>query len=525
MAMIHGAATVAPCFDWCISQGLVPTLITSGARCPRGFIDVGCGTSVQCCIEAATPPPRVRNENQACFRHCGYKSGMCPGFCGEGACCRAEPHAISLRKSSDMPSCGDGARGCSGMHCCTAPLYKQPSPPTARAHSCVTEERARVQGRLLRAVAVPGGASEAMASESIAAGADVWLQDATGRSPLMYAVLAGNALGVELLLRAGADAHLNASLPREDGLTPLYLAARWNYAAIVGVLLRWGAQIVPPPPGYPALLRFALSWGHEQTVGAILASARHDAHRNATLLALLPNKPFELTPLHTIAQHGGAHAASIVRRLLRHGADPNEHATFRTANGVFIAEAVTPIFVATLHGHAAVLEALLAHGADVAHHGALTLSTHNSAHSLSALHLAVLAADEPARPGERAAALAALCSAGAAFNARDSLGRTPLMTSRREASRAEVFGSGGPAFTRALLALGADVTLTDQHGRTALMYQAEAMHTAKVLPLPAPSHAELPASCCAGCAGVLCPAPLTAVRCRAVCVRPVPNGL
>ena len=56
----------------------------------------------------------VVNAGFNCHAQCDGRSGACPGFCGSGGtCCR-------IGFDVGAPDCGDGARGCDGMHCCVA---------------------------------------------------------------------------------------------------------------------------------------------------------------------------------------------------------------------------------------------------------------------------------------------------------------------------------------------------------------------------------------------------------------------
>jgi ankyrin repeat protein len=62
--------------------------------------------------------------------------------------------------------------------------------------------------------------------------------DARGWTPLLYAVIGGDGVLVDALMRAGAD--VNAVAP--DGSTPLMKAALWGHIEIVQALINAGAD-------------------------------------------------------------------------------------------------------------------------------------------------------------------------------------------------------------------------------------------------------------------------------------------
>jgi ankyrin repeat protein len=125
--------------------------------------------------------------------------------------------------------------------------------------------------------------------------------------PLADAAEAGDEGRVHELLQRDPGA-LNE--PRDDGWTPLHLAAFYGRAGVARLLLR------------------------------------HHADANAVSTNAMANRP-----LH--AAVAGRHA-SLVELLLRHGADPDaaQHGGW------------TPLQGAAQHGDIAIIQALLAHGAD-----------------------------------------------------------------------------------------------------------------------------------------------------------------
>ena len=127
--------------------------------------------------------------------------------------------------------------------------------------------------------------------------------------PLADAAEAGDEARVHQLLHQEPDA---VNLPRDDGWTPLHLAAFYGRAAVAELLLT------------------------------------HHADANAVSTNAMANRPVH-------AAVAGRHLA-VVELLLRHGANPNlpQHGGW------------TPLQGAAQHGDPAIIQALLAHGADPA---------------------------------------------------------------------------------------------------------------------------------------------------------------
>ena len=73
---------------------------------------------------------------------------------------------------------------------------------------------------------------------------------------------------VQTLLAAGAD--VNATT--KSGFTPLLLAARWGYEALVGLLLEHGAELITNSNGNDAR-GLAQKWGHEGVLRQLAAVA------------------------------------------------------------------------------------------------------------------------------------------------------------------------------------------------------------------------------------------------------------
>jgi uncharacterized protein len=151
---------------------------------------------------------------------------------------------------------------------------------------------------------------------------------------LVEAVAAGDAKAVATMLENGMPPD-----SRHDGTTALYTAAVAGDAGLVELLLRAGADanlLSAGPGGEGTPLCAAACWGYVDVVRRLLS---HGAD---------PNQPEDewWTPLRWAAAHGHEQAA---RELLDAGADPNLKA---------------PIGDAARRGSLGVVKALLEHGAD-----------------------------------------------------------------------------------------------------------------------------------------------------------------
>lgn len=219
-----------------------------------------------------------------------------------------------------------------------------------------------------------------------------------------------------------------ASLAARDrlGAMPLTHAARAGQRAVVGLLLAKGAQINERDlSGSTALYRAA------------------EGERQATLALLLdkgadPNLPGQsgVTPLAAAAFRGNDR---IVEQLLSHGSDPRSADT----------TGKTAITYAAARGFADIVQRLLDAGVD---------PKERYGHGLTALIWAAGHDDEVGAQASQAV-IGLLLDHGAGIDAADDRGRTALMTAA-ELGHAEAIET--------LLARGADRTLRDMDGKTAL---------------------------------------------------------
>ena len=94
-----------------------------------------------------------------------------------------------------------------------------------------------------------------------------------GEVPLITAVRAGHASGVELLLASGGAQNLNDSLGH-GYFTPLYLAASDGSAEIVRLLISWRARLTKTSARTP--LSTAARHGHQEVVSELLIAGLRD---------------------------------------------------------------------------------------------------------------------------------------------------------------------------------------------------------------------------------------------------------
>ncbi len=189
----------------------------------------------------------------------------------------------------------------------------------------------------------------ATAKSLLAAEANPNAANRYGVTPLSLACTNGNAALVKLLLDAGAD----ANLPLRGGETPLMTAARTGRLAVVQTLLSCGAR---PNDKLTAGGQTALMWaahhGHADVVAALIAAGADFRTPVDT----------GFTPLLFAARTG---RAEVIRLLLKSGVDLNEATTPPKKTGNKQPRAGTSaLIIAIENGHFELAAELLDRGAN-----------------------------------------------------------------------------------------------------------------------------------------------------------------
>jgi cytohesin len=240
--------------------------------------------------------------------------------------------------------------------------------------------------------------------------------DGEGEPPLEAAVESGDPALVTWLAQHGAD------VKALDAKTPLL--AKAASGAVVEVLLRLGATHGLKDAKNGVLLAQA-DGKHADVVRALIAGGARVDTRDDT---------YDATPLHHVSWSWEEAAPEIARALIDAGADPEARDD----------EGMTPLMRAIGTGYGA---AHLGVAKLLVPHTSLTDTTTNG---FTALHLA-----------RTADAVKLLVAAGAAVDALDDEGQTPLHQSA---------ANGAEDAVSALLAAGAKVDVIDRAGMTALHY-------------------------------------------------------
>ena len=213
-----------------------------------------------------------------------------------------------------------------------------------------------------------GDGDRAEVKRLLSAGADVNAGDADGWTPLSYAVDIGDVGIIADLLAAGANVNVaNASAEGEPSL--LHWSARWDYPAVIDVLVKNGADInLQNGSGETALL-WAAAYGRPAAARALIKGGANvdfgDNTESAPLhIAARENHDVVMdilianganlhsadehgyTPLHDAAWFGNLEAANM---LINAGADTSGKNN----------EGRTPLYYAQDRGHNDVADALI----------------------------------------------------------------------------------------------------------------------------------------------------------------------
>jgi ankyrin repeat protein len=288
-----------------------------------------------------------------------------------------------------------------------------------------------------------------------------------GLTALLYATRSGCLHCAVALVKAGAD----VNQPNPDGITPLINAIDARSFDIAMFLLDKGAN-----PGTWDM------YGRTPLYCAIdLNSWRPRAAGGPGGFAGYPGA----TALHAPNK---ATAMQIAERLLAMGVDPNHELTRMRPNGngrgrfedYMMRGGTGPLMVATLSFDEIAIRALLAHGAEVDEPNDFAITPLMAA---SGMHGSVhTTLDPPQREDIQEAAVRTidlLLAGGANLNARVAGGRThtakmtAYIQGRDHEGQTALFAaaeSGWEQVTRHLVERGADPTLRDADGKTALDY-------------------------------------------------------
>lgn len=245
-------------------------------------------------------------------------------------------------------------------------------------------------------------------------GADIAARDEElGATALHYAARAGHVgeATARFLLARGAD----AGAKTVDGAAPLHLAALYNQARMIGVLVEGGAAIDAVDAGRVTALQYARRSGRLGAVDALLRlGARLDGLNDAV----------------------NAGDLRRVRELIAVGAQVDRPELSGTA-----------LHLAVARGNAAIVAALVDAGAD--------LEAKGDPMAVRPLHLAAIA--------NQADVARLLIERGADIEARDAQERTPLMVAAAFAQK---------DIGALLLRAGADVEAADALGKAAIHHAA-----------------------------------------------------
>jgi ankyrin repeat protein len=299
-------------------------------------------------------------------------------------------------------------------------------------------------------------ADPAMTAKLLGAGADVNAHLLSGETPLMEAARRGNLATVSALLSGGANPNAQET---NGGQTTLMWAASERHPAVVAELVRHGADVrARSKRGFTALM-FAAQQGDAESTRILLGAGAN------------PNEAMPgtgLTPLIIASAMGETQA---VAALLDKGADPNavDANGFTALHRAVRGEADRGIDPVLRAGAAAIVRALLAHGADP------NVRLRQQKPTLAANYLSLAGATPLALAAEinNLDAVRALVDGGADLRIPTEQNTTPLMLAAgagTESSRPRAPEERATAVetVKFLVDRGADVNAVGQFGWTAL---------------------------------------------------------
>lgn len=351
-------------------------------------------------------------------------------------------------------------------------------------------------------LACQGNAAAGTVQQLLTAGANPNLIPESGDTPLMWCARAGNLDGVKALLARGATVDLGE--PR-SGQTALMWAAAAGHADVVKTLVELGASV-----GARTTASTALIYNGYRYVTAPPANPEG---------IIVNTKQGGFTPLLFAAQQGDTGSASV---LMAAGADVNDtdasgasalvvaaHSGHRTAAELLVTRGAdvnaagagyAPLHAAVLRGDLALVQTLLAHGANP--NARLTAGTpvrkYGVDYALSSVWIGATPYWLAAKFAEHDI-MKALAAAGADTRLPLHDGTTPLMAALQagqgQGDRRDRFQTDAqiaaaareettltPATALLAIELGADVNAANRGGDTAL-HVAAARGQASVVPL------------------------------------------
>lgn len=249
----------------------------------------------------------------------------------------------------------------------------------------------------------------------VADGADVNRFDSEGTTPLQWAAVEGRVNAITTLIGLGAD--VNGA--DADGFTPMHLAAFGEHISAVATLAEAGADV-------NAIATIIFTSASE--ILQDIPSERYDLFFELTRGFKFPFTNI-VAPIHFAA----VSSSVMISVLAEYGADVNHPNSYGE----------TPLYIAILNGNIDGVNMLIALKADVRWSG-------RGLKMVTPLHVAAIAGHP--------AVIAALINAGANVNQADSKNATSLHYASRKGDVEVVF---------AIVNAGANVNLRDIYGKTA----------------------------------------------------------
>ncbi len=275
------------------------------------------------------------------------------------------------------------------------------------AHGAAVNARERVKGQTAIMWSIWQGHDE-VTRALVDAGADLKAASDSGFTPFLFAVREGNLPMVRLLLEKGVDVNQAG----KDGLSALHVAVVRGHVGIAKLLLDRGADANNATPGFAPLHWVAGTWESGHSHDYIFNEVAVNKTQEWGVLAGIPSQEEKHDLINALLAHGARVNAQMEKAPPRFG-----FALFKTD----LIRGATPFYLAAVTADIPTMQLLLAKGADPKLHAA-----NNNTALIMAAGLARVEQETRVPEEREIEAVEMLLKLGLDINEANEAGNTPL---------------------------------------------------------------------------------------------------